>query len=210
VIEIHEPATLITDYALAALNSVLGLKLLGAAQSRNSVMLWAGGFIALALAAFLGGTWHGFSLNLDTATAGKLWKATLYATGIASFCILAGTAIAVTRGPGRSALLLLAAAKFVLYLFWVTLHDDFRFVVYDTGATMAAVFVLMGWGAARRAPGALRIAVGVLVSIVAATVQQIGLSLSAHFNHNDLYHVVQMGAMCVFYRGALRLQDGLR
>jgi hypothetical protein len=47
----------------------------------------------------------------------------------------------------------------------------------------------------------------VLISIVAAAVQQSRLSLSAHFNYNDLYHVVQMGAMCVFYRGALRLQD---
>ena len=32
-------------------------------------------------------------------------------------------------------------------------------------------------------------------------------SPAKHFNHNDLYHIVQMGAVCLLYRGA-RLFEG--
>jgi hypothetical protein len=46
-----------------------------------------------------------------------------------------------------------------------------------------------------------------LVSCLAAAVQFNGIALHQHFNHNDLYHVVQMGGMYLFYRGALILKD---
>jgi Family of unknown function (DUF6962) len=31
--------------------------------------------------------------------------------------------------------------------------------------------------------------------------------LQRHFNHNDLYHVIQMVGMYVFYKGAILLRD---
>jgi hypothetical protein len=33
--------------------------------------------------------------------------------------------------------------------------------------------------------------------------------LHRHFNHNDLYHVIQVAAMLLFYRGARRLTDSV-
>lgn len=48
---------------------------------------------------------------------------------------------------------------------------------------------------------------GVLVSFMAAAVQVNGVALHDHFNHNDLDHVIQMGGMHLFYRGALLLKD---
>ena len=42
---------------------------------------------------------------------------------------------------------------------------------------------------------------GVAVSVMGALVQASGFALHAHFNHNDLYHVIQIGAMFLFYRG---------
>jgi hypothetical protein len=38
-------------------------------------------------------------------------------------------------------------------------------------------------------------------------VQASGVTLHRHFNHNDLFHVIQIGATLVFYRGARRLRD---
>ena len=43
------------------------------------------------------------------------------------------------------------------------------------------------------------------LSAVAAIVQQSNWDLSAHFNHNDIYHVIQAGALFLFYRGSQRL-----
>ena len=37
--------------------------------------------------------------------------------------------------------------------------------------------------------------------------QQSGWSLAEHFNHNDLYHVIQMVGLYCFYRGALALHE---
>lgn len=44
----------------------------------------------------------------------------------------------------------------------------------------------------------------VLVVAVAAAVQQLHVSPTAAFNHNDLYHVLQLLALFGFYRAAQR------
>ena len=45
----------------------------------------------------------------------------------------------------------------------------------------------------------------IALTIVATLVQQLRLAPSAHFNHNDLYHVIQTVALVAFYRAALKL-----
>jgi hypothetical protein len=54
-------------------------------------------------------------------------------------------------------------------------------------------------------PGAKLIAVGILISFGAAAVQRSGFKLARHFNHNDIYHVIQLIGLYFFYRGALLL-----
>jgi hypothetical protein len=44
-------------------------------------------------------------------------------------------------------------------------------------------------------------------SALAAGVQASGFALHRHFNHNDMYHVIQIAAMALFYIGAGRLRD---
>ena len=46
-----------------------------------------------------------------------------------------------------------------------------------------------------------RLLAGVAVSILAGLAQASGFALHAHFNHNDLYHVIQTAAMLAFYKG---------
>ncbi|SVD02352.1 uncharacterized protein METZ01_LOCUS355206, partial [marine metagenome] len=53
--------------------------------------------------------------------------------------------------------------------------------------------------------GALLIAIGLIVSLAAAGVQRSGLTLHQHFNHNDLYHVVQMLGMVLMFTGGLEI-----
>ena len=42
---------------------------------------------------------------------------------------------------------------------------------------------------------------------VGAGIQQGGFSLHSHFNHNDLFHVVQMGAFYLLFRGASTVES---
>ena len=193
---ISEPATLITDYLLAGVTAWLSLLLFQ--KKQTSTRFWAIAFAALAVGAFLGGTWHGF-LQSDA-----LWKATVLTVGVASFAMLAGSAIATTSGWMRRAILVLAVLKLLFYCGWMLKRDEFIFVVLDSGIAFAAVAALHLW----RFNG--WILAGVAVSVVAALAQASGYDPHRHFNHNDLYHVVQIGAMVLLYRGARLLTDSDR
>jgi hypothetical protein len=190
---ISEPMTLITDYLLAGVSAWLGCLLFKIPHT--SVRLWALSFAALALGAFLGGTWHGL------LQSELLWKATVLCVGVASFAMLAGSARAVTSGTARNLILTFALAKLIVYSGWMLARDDFIFVVLDTGIAFAAVAALHLW----RFNG--WILAGVATSVGAALAQAIGLAPHPQFNHNDLYHVIQIAAIALFYRGARRLRD---
>ena len=179
----NEPATVLTDYALAAVCVVLGVRVIGKTN------FWALAFLALALAALLGGTWHGFWQN------DGLWKATTLSVGMASFGMVVGSALQTTRGTVLRTLVAFAAIKWVLYTAWMTRRDDFIWVVVDTGIALLIVGAVYLW----RFNGWML--AGVAISIVAGAVQASGLRLHEHFNHNDLYHVIQIAAMLAFYSG---------
>ncbi len=189
----NEPMTVVTDYALGSLAAWLALLLFRSAQT--SRRLWAVAFAALAAAAFLGGTWHSF------LQSNLLWKATTLSAGVASFGMVAGSSWAVFSGPLRAFVLTAALAKLVVYSAWMLSHDAFLYVVIDTGIAFIVVAALHLWK--WNGP----ILAGVAVSIAGALVQASGFRLHEHFNHNDLYHVIQIAALVLLYRGAKRLQS---
>lgn len=183
---------MLTDYLLGGVSAYAAIALLRNPQT--STRLWAVAFAALAAAAFLGGTWHGF-LHSDL-----LWKATTLSAGVASFGMVAGSSYAF-RGATRNAMLTAALAKLVVYSVWMLGHDAFIYVVIDTGIAFLVVAAIHLWK--WNGP----ILAGVAVSIAGALVQASGFRLHQHFNHNDLYHVIQIAALVLLYRGAKRLQS---
>ncbi|MCI0622389.1 MAG: hypothetical protein L0387_12135 [Acidobacteria bacterium] len=137
-----------------------------------------------------------------------LWKVTILTIGIASFGMLTGSAIAATTDTLRKMLLAFTAAKLALYSGWMLAHDEFIYVIADTGIAMALVAALHGWSAMRgRDCASLWMLGAVGASALAAGGQASGFALHRHFNHNDMYHVIQIGAMALFYIGAGRLHD---
>lgn len=189
----NEPMTVVTDYALGSVAAWLSLLLFRNAQAARR--LWAVAFAALAAAAFLGGTWHGF------LQSNLLWKATTLSAGVASFGMVAGSSWAVFSGPVRAFVLTAAMAKLLVYSIWMLSHDAFLYVVIDTGIAFIVVAALHLWK--WNGP----ILAGVAISIAGALVQASGFRLHEHFNHNDLYHVIQIAALVLLYRGAKRLQS---
>jgi len=195
---ISEPMTLATDYLLALLTAVLAVLILRATDRQQARRLWGIAFLALALGAALGGTYHGFRLE-------ALWKPTLYAVGLASFGMICGSAYAATRGPLRYALLAFAPLKLLAFVIWISHDDRYIRVVADTGVSFAIVALLHAFTWSRA--GSPRIVGGVALSVVAAAAQASGFELHRHFNHNDLYHVLQALAMLAYYAGVRRLRD---
>jgi len=188
---LHEPMTLATDYLLAAACGCFSLLLLRMTSAATG--WWALAFAATAAAALAGGTYHGFPALFP----GLLWKTTLVAAGAASCAMLVATGIA-TRLAARF-FFWLALLKLAAYLAWIASHDDFLAVVIDSGSALLIVATLH---AVRGGPAWRWMIGGVAVAIAAAGVQAMHLAPHPQFNHNDLYHVIQIAAMWLFYRGA--------
>ena len=202
--------TLATDYLLGTLSELCGVFLLKQNMSlrQESVRWWALALSASATASYAGGTYHGFQHAMDPPVAAMLWKVTTISMGVASFLLLTAAISAAFTGQDRRWLIAGAALKLAIYAGWMLGHDEFRYVIYDYGATLAILLLLV---AAERTHGVsghrAYIASGILVSIAAAAVQQSGVRLHQHFNHNDLMHVVQMGGVWLLYKGGARLRD---
>ncbi len=205
---ISEPVTMITDYALGAVSAVLGWRLYRNAAGERARRWWALAFGAVAVSALLGGTHHGFASVMSAATFALSWKVTVLAIGVFSFGMMAGSIFATTRGTARTVLLAIAAAQLVVYSAWMLVHDEYGYVVLDTAIAMAALALLHGWSAASRGDAASYwVLAGIGASVVAAAVQFYGVSLHEHLNHNDLYHLIQIAGMALFYRGGKLLRD---
>ena len=203
---LSEPVTLLTDSLLGAWTLALAIRLLRRNKSA-SAKLWASGFLATGIGAIAGGTYHGFFNVFAPQTLAVLWKLTVYLIGIAAVLLLTGAVLATTTGLIRRLLLALGILEFLVYAAWMARHDEFRYVIYDYVPAMVLIAALFAI-AYRIDPLASKwIVGGIAISFAAAGVQHSGFALHRHFNHNDLYHVVQMIAMYALYRGGLRLVD---
>ena len=156
--QITEPVTMLTDYALAAASlyfAYLLARILGP-RNRVSAWLWCAAFLASAVAALLGGIYHGFALDFDTATLRSMWNVAVFVMGLSSGCMVGG------------------------------IHAAYL----------------------RREDGTVKwIASGVLVTLIGLTVQQTGFRRHSEFNHNDIYHLIQIAAFYLLFRGARTLSD---
>jgi hypothetical protein len=128
--------------------------------------------------------------------------------GLTGFFMTVSAAFVALAGAARQAFLIAAGLQFVAYGAWIGGHSDFRYVIYDYVAAMLLTLCLFAWASHRRlSPSAAWIAAAILVTFAASGIQASGLDLQRYFNHNDLYHVIQMGAAWLFYRGFRNCED---
>jgi hypothetical protein len=107
---ITEPATLATDYLLAAFTAVLAWRLKsGGAPQR----WWAAGLAASGVAGMAGGTVHGFARVLPEPVIRGLWILTLEMLGVAALAVIMAT-LATTPLLRRVRILVVAAVYIAL------------------------------------------------------------------------------------------------
>jgi hypothetical protein len=209
-VQVAEPSTLASDYVLGLWTALLAWRLHRRAggPARRAVALWVAALAAASGGSFAGGTYHGFGPAMPPGTAARLWTFTTLLVGAASFFLLASAVAASFTGPVRRWGMAAAAAKAIVYGTWMLWHDAFLFVIVDYAVSLLVVLTLAVTGRLRGAEGWRSPVVGgVAVTLAAAGLQQSGIDLHRHFNHNDLQHVVQMGAIWLLFRAGLRLRD---
>jgi hypothetical protein len=197
---IHEPMTLATDYLLAIAAAGFAWRLWRVQR------LWALAFVFTAAGSFFGGTYHGFVTGIAPMAAVVLWKLTIFSIGLASYFLLVGSAgdgsgtlPAQPAGtPAFRWLSMIAIVKLVVYLSWMIVHDEFVYVIADYGLTLLIIGIAQLVRRGRSTPWVIG---SIVVSVIGALVQQSGFALHRHFNHNDLYHLIQLVALWLLYRG---------
>ena len=177
-----DPMALVTDGALGVAAWVFAARLWRArGRLKPALHLWALAFVFTGIAAMVGGVFHAFGNKWLL-----LWKVTTFSVGLASFFLLIGT---------DKRLQLVATIELVAYLSWMTVQDGFLFVILDYG--LAMLLVAMFHPAKKWVLGSIG------VSIVGALVQATQVTLHERwFDHNDLYHVIQIAALWMLYRAA--------
>lgn len=185
---VSEPTTLATDYLIAVAATIFAVRLW------RTNRMWALAFLFIGAGSLFGGSYHGFAPILIPLASLSLWKATVFSIGLASFFLVAGS--------GRR-MAVVAIVMLVVYMGWMITHNDFVYVIVDYGLSLLLVGIVQ---LVSRGPSTRWVIGSIVVSVIGALVQQSGFALHRHFNHNDLYHVIQLVALWLLYRGGMLFQ----
>jgi uncharacterized protein DUF6962 len=198
-----ERTTAATDLLLAVAAFAGAWRLGRPGPASLASWIWAGALAAAGLASILGAVTHGFVM--PEALREYLWQPLFLLLGVTVACFVAG-AVADAYGPrpGRLVLagMLLAALGF--YLATRRSGGDFGvFVMFQAGGLLAAIAIYLHLAAQRR-PGAGLVAGALAVSLVAGAIQAndgLAVRLVWEFDHNGIYHLVQLGGLALLVAG---------
>ena len=198
---LYEPTTALTDWLLGGQTLTYAVLLRRSPHAAHrATQLWIVALGAAGVAGLAGGLHHAVFPDVAPGVRVATWDVVGLATGVASAAMLAAgvyTAVAPRWRPWWLAGIL---GKTVVFGALNFVNDNFRFIIYDYASSMLLLLALM-FLARKHNRGAWWIGAGILISFVAAGIQMSGFALHPRFNHNDLYHVVQMLAFHAFFTG---------
>ena len=201
-----EPDVTLTDYALAVETLLFAYLLMRRTTANDAARNWlAALFLSLTAAAALGGTSHGFFADESSPGYRILWPLTMISIGSAAAAGW-GFGAAVMFGARIARMIgLLAGIGLAVYC-GVILFVSEDYLVAIVTYLPASLIIMAAFGRAfhrTRARSAVFGVVGIVLTFVAAAVQQAGISIHpTYFNHNALYHVIQgVGLFLVFLGG---------
>lgn len=210
-VPIHDPDVVLTDLALAILGAYLGWRLW--TMRSKGTLLRSGAVLmgALASAALWGAIFHAFFPAGTTTLPGYLaWAPVSLSIVVAATTMLAlALRLLLPRLPPGilRVVVLIYAVGFTAVALMV--NQSFSSIVYFYLPALLLLLLAATHQAIRNgSPGWGPIALGLLLSIGAAALQQLRVSIHPiYFDHNAVYHVVQVVALLVLYLGWSRLSE---
>jgi hypothetical protein len=203
-----ERTTAATDAVLALAAAAAILVLWRTTPPSFGRAVWQAALAALGLASVLGAVAHG--LELRPTTRELLWHPLYLALGVTMALFVVG-AVRDWRGEaaGRRVLLPMLALALVFYgVTRLTRGSFLAFVVYEAAALLFSlgVYLRLATGPAR--VGAAPMAAALAVSLAAGVVQALRVGpvrLVWDFDHNGVFHLVQLVGLALLLTGLRRL-----
>jgi len=196
-----EPATTLTDFLMAAISLVCAVRQRRAQPSFQGPILF---FLAFAMAAALGGLWHGF-LGASSGLAGRVvWWLSMCFGGLSSAGLaLAGLELLGVRRGLRAGLPVFAVA----FGAYVWMQPAFvAAIVASACGTLICLAGLLYRLRQQPATGPLLGIAALALSAAGAFVQQRGIALDPnYFDHNATYHLFLLVSLGMFHAGLRRI-----
>lgn len=191
-----EPDVALTDYGVTLECSLFAWLLFrGRPPASGLRRLFAIFFGSTGLAALAGGTVHGFFLDEGSVAGALLWRIALVALGLSTFAAWSIGGRMLLRERPAHVLQLLAGVECVAYGI-VVLALDQRYSLAIANYAPAVVWLGVALLVTQRTAGVI----GVVLTVLAAIVQRRHIALSpGYFNHNALYHGIQMTALALIF-----------
>jgi hypothetical protein len=205
----------ITELTTAATDALIAIVALGCisvlrrghSKYRQRVALWSWVFGLLAFSSMLGAFVHG--LDLSSTVQSWLWRPLFLSLGLVVAMFVIG-AVFDLKGQNAARAWLVPMLVLAMVFFTVTQigSGNFRiFIVYEAVAMLGALGIYLFLARKRRLAGAGTVAAGILLNIVAATIQATGtitVTIMVPFDHNGVFHLIQIVALIVLTRGLAR------
>lgn len=207
--KIQEPMTMITDYIIGFQTIIMATLLIINFNSDISRILVAISFIATGIGAFLGGSSHGFKQFFTKKQDSVIWKLTMVMLGIATVSLTLGVLVSsITESLLYFILVGISILSFIIYTLWIMKHPKFIYIIlYYVPSMLMIMIVKIVTLISVQDPSSIYFIMGVLLAFMGAGIQAKGISFHKHFNHNDLFHVVQMISFIFLYIGVLHFND---
>lgn len=203
---ITEPDVALTDYGLAIECALFAYLFYVKGEGHRRRRIWFTVFFgSTGAASLLGGTVHGFFLDVNTTGSTIFWPATLIAIGAAAMAAWAIAATTLRSRPLVNWITLLAGVEFVVYCFVILfVTDNFVFAVINY--LPPALFLFLTLFLLYRRTQEFEVALGVVgmgLTFIASWVQQKGFALHpVYFNHNAFYHLIDAAALFLIFLAA--------
>jgi MFS family permease len=197
-----ERVTAITDLVIGILVVYIALQLREHTGYKATIWRWAFGL--LAVASFLGVVAHG--LDMTESARDWIWKPLNLTLGLTLGLFVVGAVYDMWGGEiARKILPLMVALGFVFFGVTIMIPGTFlTFVAYE-GVAMLLALAIYGFLFSRGIlPGAGWMALGVIVTILAAAVQATGKpgnGIIWYFDNNGTFHLIQMVGICLLMVG---------
>lgn len=165
------------------------------------------GLYLLGMGALLGGIAHGFGPLLSQVLKEIVWKTTLILIGLTTCYILLSALAAVFPFEWYTLLRWIAFLVTGVYVFIIIRDSDFANVIRFYAPMLIIVCLLMLYLFLEGDhTGSGLFLTGLIVTLTGAVMHMKGVSIHRHFNHNDLYHVIQMVGLWYIYKGGVMLR----
>jgi hypothetical protein len=203
-----EQTTAATDLIIALIAIVAALYLKRNGPGRLRGTLWRSVLILLAVAALLGAAGHGLVLGERAYLA--LWSAVYLPLALLVAAFLAGTIRDLAGdAAARRAIPPLAAIALAFFAYMLLDPDNFLpFIVYETVAMTLSLAGFVWISIRGDLAGAGWITAAIAVNIFAAAIQaegRLGFTLVWTFDHNGVFHLVQMVGVGLLLQGLRRV-----